>query len=646
MQRRIQRRLRHLWGIGLLLLVACTPSLTPPPSIGGTATVPRIPTSTPHATATPTPIPSPTPKPRALILCLGTEPETLYPPEALGYAADFILSLAYDAPTTTAGYTYHPNILEKLPSLSDGNAVLTTVTVAEGDTVVDAEGRVVQLSRDVRLRPAGCRTPDCELTFDGTPVAMDQLRLTFHLKPGLLWSDGTPVTAHDSVYAFELSRDPATLNYRPLEMYTAAYTALDELTVQWVGRPGYLTPLYFLAFWQPLPRHAWHRTPPHLLRTDREAARRPMGYGPYVINRWEQGRTLYAHRNPHYRRADGKPPYFNAVLVRFLHNIEADRALDMLTEGSCHLLASDLHPEQAPARLQAMAENGEAHIYTTPGPIWEHLTFNVQPTAASGRAPFFADVRVRQAVAACINRQRLVDEVTYGWGSLLHAYVPTDHPLYGTAQVPIYTYAPAQGRAALEAVGWRDEDGDGIREAHGVADVADGTPFHVQYITLDSEQHRQIATRIAEDLAACGIQMDLSTYAPASFFTGGPESPLYGRAFDLAQFPWLTDPIPPCGLYLSEEIPSPENDWQGQNFGGYADAQYDEACRQAQVALPGETVYKTAHQAALRRFGETLPALPLYLRPRVVATRPDLTGLQLLPLEPETWNVGMFALLP
>ncbi len=646
MRRRVQRRLRHLRVIGLLLLVACTRSPAPTSPIGSTATVLPTAPPTPPATATATPIPSPTPKPRALALCLGAEPETLYPPEALGYAADFILSLVYDAPTTTAGYAYRPNILEKLPSLSDGDAVLTTVTVAEGDTVVDAEGRVVQLGRDVRLRPAGCRTPDCEVVFDGTPVLMDQLRVTFRLKPGLLWSDGTPVTAHDSVYAFELSRDPATLNYRPLEMYTAEYTALDGLTVQWVGRPGYLTPVYFLAFWRPLPRHAWSRTPPQALRTDREAARRPLGYGPYVINRWEQGRAVYAHRNAHYRRADGEPPYFNAVLVRFLHDVEADRALDMLAEGGCHLLASDLHPERAVARLRTMAEAGEAHIYTTPGPIWEHLTFNAQPTAASGRVPFFADVRVRQAVAACVNRRRLVDEVTYGWGSLLHAYVPTDHPLYEAAQVPVYAYDPAQGQAALEAVGWRDEDGDGTREAHGVAGVADGTPFHVQYVTPDSEQHRRIATRIAEDLAACGIQVDVSTYAPASLFTGGPESPLYGRAFDLAQFLWLTDPIPPCGLYLSAEIPSPENDWQGQNFGGYADAQYDEACRQAQVALPGEAVYGAAHQAALRRFGETLPALPLYLRPRVVATRPDLTGLQLLPLEPETWNVEMFAFLP
>ena len=62
--------------------------------------------------------------------------------------------------------------------------------------MVDASGVLAALSAGMTVLPAGCRAPECAVTWDGSSaLQMDQLTLTFKIKAGVLWSDGTPVTA-------------------------------------------------------------------------------------------------------------------------------------------------------------------------------------------------------------------------------------------------------------------------------------------------------------------------------------------------------------------------------------------------------------------------------------------------------------------
>ncbi len=89
--------------------------------------------------------------------------------------------------------------------------LINAVPVAEGDSVVDDTGYPATLTAKTAeaagtlVRPAGCRATDCAVEYDGTNVTeMDQLAVTFKMLPGLLWSDGTPMTAADSVYSFYL----------------------------------------------------------------------------------------------------------------------------------------------------------------------------------------------------------------------------------------------------------------------------------------------------------------------------------------------------------------------------------------------------------------------------------------------------------
>ncbi len=630
-----------------MLLVACTdtstsptlekdlPTSTPPPE-----------TATPSPSPTIIPSPTPTPLPRVLNVCLGSEPDSLYPYDATSYAARLVLEAIYDGPIDTVDYTYQPIILEKIPTFADEDAVLEVVHAKAGDRVIDSAGKVVTLKEGVRIRPAGCRADDCAITFDGTSQAMDRLRVMFKLKPEVYWADGEAVTAQDSVYSFNLARDPNTVKGKWLELRTESYVAQDDLSVVWTSVPGYIDPAFATAFWMPLPAHAWDQYSAPELAEHPDIRRAPLGYGAYRIEDWDTGRYIRAVPNPHYFRRSEGLPYFEEVNFRFVPSQDIDKILDALASGECDVLGLDLYLERDIPHLQELEQAGQARLYTHASTIWEHLTFNIDPPPTYDGYAFFADVRARQAVAACIDRQRIVDEVSYGLSNILDSYVAPNHPLYADPLFTHHPYAPDQGRALLDEAGWRDEDGDGVREAHNVAGIPEGTPFSVRYLISTRDLRQEVSARIVADLAACGIEAQVQALGIEELFLSGPEAPLYGRQFDMVEFSWLSEIQPACELYISSEIPAADNQWEGQNFSGYANPEYDALCLQARNALPGEEVYALQHQAAQRRFSEDLPSLPLFVHPRIYAARPDLVGLQGTALMPETWNIEEFTLAP
>jgi peptide/nickel transport system substrate-binding protein len=181
-----------------LIISACTPQLTEIPVI------PQTPTVT-------TPLVTPTLAPRSLTVCLGEEPNTLFPYGNLNSAARSVLSALYDGPMDVVEYGYEPIILEKIPNLDDGDAQVSPISVRAGDQVVDSSGNLVTLASGTEIRPSSCRSDDCAITYDGSStIQMDQLVVTFTILEGLLWSDGEPLTSDDSIYAFELASSDDT----------------------------------------------------------------------------------------------------------------------------------------------------------------------------------------------------------------------------------------------------------------------------------------------------------------------------------------------------------------------------------------------------------------------------------------------------
>jgi peptide/nickel transport system substrate-binding protein len=109
----------------------------------------------------------------------------------------------------------------------------------------------------------------------------------------------------------------------------------------------------------------------------------------------------------------------------------------------------------------------------------------------------------------------------------------------------------------------------------------------------------------------------------------------------------MTTLEPPCGLYRSDEIPGPyptyPKGWGGANATGFNNTEFDAACRRSAVSLSDTPEYSAAQQQAQAIFAEELPAIPLYARIRLVASRPELCGMMAAdPLENALWNLENF----
>lgn len=631
-----------------LLLAACQVNPTIIPSQQPTLTLVPPTATTRPSTATPT-----IPPPRSLVVCIGQEPDTLYPYGASSRSMWGVLEAIFDGPIDIRGYTPTPVILESLPTLYNFGSTFTAVEVLAGDVVLDVNGDLVALAAGSRVYPSGCNSAECAQTWDGIKsLKMDQLSADFKLKPGIKWSDGTSLTAADSVYSFQVAADPATPVSRRVVDRTASYTALDALTARWVGKPGYIPAQVETNFWLPFPRHAWGKyTPQQLLQVD-EVNRSPLGWGPYVVDEWKQGDHIRLRKNPNYFRAAEGLPKFDILVYRFLQ-APADNNLAALLTGECDVVdQTSLLDEQLEAVLE-LQTNKKLKAVIGQGPEWEHLDFGIRPAAyedgyypAGGDRPdILADVRTRKAIAYCSDRQGIVDKLLKGQSAVPGSFFPAWHPLY-LAELKPLPYDPAAGIKLLEEVGWKDSDNDPVtpRKSVRVSNVPEGTALVLNYDTTEAALRKKVAQALEKSLAGCGVKLNVRYNNPGILYAPGPAGILFGRKFDLAQFGWEAGAQSPCFLFESEQIPGVKNNWLGANITGYSSSKYDAACKAARQARPdSKESYIQKNQDVQRIFTQDMPALPLFFSLKIAVARPDFCGLAMdVTARSDLWNVEIY----
>lgn len=578
---------------------------------------------------------------KRLVICQSEEPDTLYWYGGDSLAARHIQHTVYDGPIDSRTYGYQAVILEKLPSIEDGDAIINAVTVQAGDIVVNDAGDPVELTEGMMVRPYGCRSTECAVEFEGPPMEMDQMFVTFNLLDGLMWSDGEPLTVDDSVYTFELVADPSTPVSKFTVDRTASYEALNDTTAVWIGLPGYIDKTYFTNFWSPMPRHLWQEQlgygPADLLEAE-ESSRMPIGWGAFVIKDWVSGDHITVEKNPLYHRAAEGLPYVDTVIFRFVS--DPNSALAQLISGECDIVTQDTLAADLTPLLLKLEQESVIKLASVAGRTWEHLDFGISSAPEYARPDFFGDVRMRQAVAYCLDRQTVADTVLYGRSDVIGSYFPPDHPFYA-ADLTEYAYDPEKGRALLEEMGWVDANSDGVREAKDVDGVTDGTQLKFTWLSTTDAMRIQYMQIWQQNLIDCGFMVDLENMPVGQYFANGPDGPLLGRRFDVTSF--ATGIEPSCSRYLSDGVPSADNGWTGENVSGFVNVDFDAACKRALAALPGTADYVEGHQEAQRVFSEQLPALPLFLHFKLAAIRPEVKGFEMNPTENSAmWNIEAF----
>lgn len=593
------------------------------------------PAATESPTVTPSPVPTERP-PKVLTVCMSAEPESLYLYGDSSLPATAVRHGIYENLYTTLSYGYQAQGLQKLPRVADGDAVIEPVTVNAGDRVVNAAGDVVTLNEGERVINADGGAA----IFDGAAIAMSQMVVDFSFEP-LVWSDGTPVTAEDSVYSFGVAADNNTPGSKFRIERTAEYVATGQLSLRWKGLPGYVDSTYFTNVWPPLPRHQLEAYSATELLQAEETNRFPLSNGPFMVAQWTAGEQIELVRNPHYYRAEEDLPRVDRVIFRFAP--DAGELLQDEAMAGCDLVTQDVLSFQSIPAITEAEETGALVSHIQPGIVFEHIDFGIDSYANYGdgnsRPDWFEDARVRQAMTLCTDRQRMVDELLYGRSEVMPTYIPGHHPLYPD-DVAGWPYDPQRANALLDEVGYVDTDEDGTRE-----DPLTGLPFRVTLGTDgQSEIRRQVAERFRQNMGDCGIEVELAHIPADQWYAEGPDGPLFGRRFDLGAFAWLTDIEPPCNLYLSDNITGPAVDgfggWGNLNETGWASEAYDAACRAALNAPFGTAAYEENHQEAVRIFSQELPVIPLFLYGHVAVTRPEVMNFELNPTQPsELWNL-------
>lgn len=616
-----------------VLMASCLAVLLGACRAPSTADIPLTFQPTEPATETPfvpTPLP---PAPKTLIVCAAREPESLfiYHPEVLygesSAVAHTILQAIYDGPLDLLDYAVEPVILEELPTLENGGVILQPVTLRENEVFFNPVTlQPENLRVGDRYVPAGCHEPGCLATYSGGEVQMDQMVVEFRLREGVLWSDGQPLTAADSLYSFSLDRSGELPTTKFLVDRTSDYRVLDEHAVRWVGIPGFMDSEYMTNFWSPLPEHILGSYQADELLDTEAANRTPIGWGAYVIASWEAG-ELTLSPNELYRRDPNGPPYFDRVTFRFPER-GGDNALQQILTDECDLIDETLlSPGDLPS-AQSLQQDGRLEIWSALDAQIVRLDFNLSPADGS-RPAYFQDVRVRRALAQCVNRSEIQSALIGGSTDLPATYLGVGNPNLAE-EAGLVPYDPEAGMAALEEFGWvLDEDQpNSPRVAFGVSGVRMATPFSVSILVADTDEMQQVAGLVAGDLEACGIGVELNAIPQNKLAQPWPDGPVFGRGFDMVIWSWPDWISPLCEMFAGWEVSS-SNAAYGINASGFSSGPYDAACEKLFLALPGMEGYREALEETQRLFNESLPAFPLYQPLRWVVSDAEMCGLEI-----------------
>ncbi len=473
-------------------------------------------------------------------------------------------------------------------------------------------------------------------------VSADLTTITWKITPGLTWSDGTPFTSADVKFTYDYCTHP--------EGGCAQLTKFEGVST--VETPDPLTVVVTFEGPTPNPYGPFVGGESPILQAAQfasclgaaapnctEANFYPLGTGPFVVTDFRPNDVISMVANDTYR--DPAKPAFASVT--FKGGGDATAAGRAVMETGEFDYAWNL--QLAPDVIAKMENGGMGTPVAGFGPLLERIMLNhTNPDPALGpdeRAvvrphPFLQEPAVYKAMSMAIDRPLLV-EIGYGQaGKVGCSWVPAPAAFASTFEgCEVQDIAGAN--AMLDAAGFVDTDGDGVREANGV-------PMSIVYQTSTNAVRQDFQALIKAWWEEIGIETELRNIDASVFFGGDPGSPdtfqkfyadveMYANTFN------GTDPQAYLGNALCDKAPSPASQWQGENVSRFCMEEYD--------ALHAELT-KTADLEERARIGRELSGMvvdnggmiPLVHRGRLSAHANSLGGVVLNVWDSELWNVA------
>lgn len=423
--------------------------------------------------------------------------------------------------------------------------------------------------------------------------------VTYELKPGIAWGDGTPVTAEDVVFTWEVGRHPlsgviAAEGFRRILAIDVhderRFTLhLDRITYNYNAFGSELLPAHIeRPIFEADPANYRTRT-----RFDATPQEPGLYFGPYRIVSLTPGSEVVLERNPTWF---GEPPAFERVRVVTVSSTATLEA--NLLSGAIDMIAGELGLQIDQALALERRHGTSYRILYNAGLFYEHIDLNLD-------SPALQDVRVRRALLLALDRESLTQQLFGGQQPVAQSPIS---PLDGNLadEIPAYPYDPALAAQLLEEAGW-SLGGGGVWRTN-----PEGVRLSLSFATTAGDRTRELVQQVLQaQWKAVGIEVKIDNQPARVLFGQSLRQRQFG---DMAMFAWIASPESPMRTILhSEEIPTQENGWSGQNATGYASPEMDAIIDRLEVELdPGK---RQSLWAQLQRlYMGDLPVLPLYWR--------------------------------
>jgi len=448
-----------------------------------------------------------------------------------------------------------------------------------------------------------------QLNTDSWRVFPDgRMETTYKLRPNLTWQDGHPLGADDFVFSWRVYLTPVFGTSGPPINYIDEVQAPDArtLVIRWqqlYPDAGVLGPIGL----PPFPRHileqSFQEMDPVAFAGLPFWVSEYVGVGPFRVERFEPGAWIEAAAFDGY--VFGRPK-IDRMRLQFIQ--DPNTAMANLLAGEGHFITDFLiGPEEARSlELQWQAQGAVGFIDETPT-IVRFTSFQFRPHLIN--PALLGDARVRKAIASAIDNEAALEAITYGKGKIVPGPVPDTHDFWPAVEgtIPRYVYDPRIAQQYLEEVGLT-RGADGFYRAPG------GGPFTFEYAFIQQASNGRENAIFVDSLRRAGLDATSRTYTQAELLTPG------ARASFQALFTGSGTLLTSLTL---QEIPSPENRWQGQNYGGWENADLDRLKKRFDVTLEPSARAQLLIEMD-RIFYDQLPGIAHYLTPTVNAWSPNL----------------------
>lgn len=458
----------------------------------------------------------------------------------------------------------------------------------------------------------------------GVVVKGSKLDVTWELRPGLKWSDGSALTSADVRFTWEIFMKDPKVNNR---------TGFSE--IESIDLPNGLTAVvHYRSLYAPYPRNFVALMPKNLLEKEADISktdynRKPMGTGPFKITDFKAGDSITLERNTNYRFGPDKP-YLDKMIFKSVPTVEV--ALAQLKAGEVHAVWN-LSASQTPD----VEKDAAMALQVVPGPTVERIELNTavnkENTDPNSVHPVLGDLEMRKALLYATPKQQLIDKLLFGKAS------PGTSPVsqgWAAYKVPQEGYDPAKASATLDKAGWA-KGADGIRSKNGVR-------ASLTYTTTTGDQLRERVQQVLlDEWKAVGVEVKIQNIPSSVLLSGSCASkdPRKLGTFDMVQFASAPGIDPHSTVeprYSSKNIPTAAN-CAGQNYTRFKSPEADRAIEAAGATLD-QAARKAAYATALKALNDAYVIIWLYDRADIDGRRAELRGWAPNTWQRFTWNIG------